>query len=277
MPNRIIRESCRTSLTLNDLSDGAERLHWRLVTVADDYGRFNADPAVVKSLCFPLRADARMCKQVSAWLDEMCNVGLIVRYWGDDSSGQRKICAFYPNWEESNGKPRAQKSKFPLPTSANKCSHLQTNVPVTESGSRYANIEHVKRTAAPPGVPAPSPSDFQRFRSIYPRREAWQRAQIAWEKQHEAGNLPCFDQIEAAIRWQTETGCLRQELAKNPDGRDARPLPATWINGHRWTDEPPAKPKAWKPPEERAQEGDTSGLADFFVKGPPPSNRKVLS
>ena len=55
MPNRIIRESCTTSPTLDALSDGAERMFWRLTTIADDYGRFDADPRVLLAKCFPLR------------------------------------------------------------------------------------------------------------------------------------------------------------------------------------------------------------------------------
>src|SRR5918999_6540805 len=54
MPNRMIRDSARTSRTLNALSDAAERLFWRLILAADDYGRFDADPRVILAQCFPL-------------------------------------------------------------------------------------------------------------------------------------------------------------------------------------------------------------------------------
>jgi len=54
MPNRIIKESARTSPTLAALSDAAERLFWRLVTMADDYGRFEADPYIVRGACVPI-------------------------------------------------------------------------------------------------------------------------------------------------------------------------------------------------------------------------------
>ena len=53
MPNRYIKESCTTSLTLTALSDAGERLFWRLTTVADDYGRFDANPSVLFGRCVP--------------------------------------------------------------------------------------------------------------------------------------------------------------------------------------------------------------------------------
>lgn len=71
MPNRIIKESCRTSPTLDALSAEAERLHWRLTTAVDDYGRFDANPKVVLSLCFPLKVDKIKPAQVEKWLQEM--------------------------------------------------------------------------------------------------------------------------------------------------------------------------------------------------------------
>lgn len=54
MPDRIIKESICTSDTLNALSDFEERFWWRLVVNCDDYGRFDARTAVLKSRLFPL-------------------------------------------------------------------------------------------------------------------------------------------------------------------------------------------------------------------------------
>jgi hypothetical protein len=51
MPDRVTRESALTSETLGGLSDFAERLFWRLTIVADDAGRFIANPAVIAGRC----------------------------------------------------------------------------------------------------------------------------------------------------------------------------------------------------------------------------------
>lgn len=54
MPNRVISEKCRTSPTLAALTSDAERLWWRMTTVVDDYGRFEADARILNGSCVPL-------------------------------------------------------------------------------------------------------------------------------------------------------------------------------------------------------------------------------
>src|SRR5687768_9681921 len=71
MPNRIIRESIRTSETLATLSDGAERLFLRMTTTADDFGRFEGDPKIVRAACFPMMLDAWTLERTRATLAEL--------------------------------------------------------------------------------------------------------------------------------------------------------------------------------------------------------------
>lgn len=54
MPKRDISEKCRTSPTLAALTSDAERFWWRLLTMVDDYGRFEANPKVLNGTCVPL-------------------------------------------------------------------------------------------------------------------------------------------------------------------------------------------------------------------------------
>lgn len=149
MPDRNIKQSCRTSRTLNKLSNGAERLFWRLTTVADDYGRFDANPVIVKANCFPLRVDSLDTSVVEEWLVELRQAPLIVVY----DNGERQYGQFQ-TWLEHQGPPRAKKSKFPSPqgcgkleqatrtesvddagdsVSANNCFQMSANVPVFRS------------------------------------------------------------------------------------------------------------------------------------------------
>lgn len=74
MPSRIIHDKCRKSRTLNALSSDAERLFWRLTTAADDYGRFDADPRVLLSDCFPLKVEEIKAKQVETWRNELTKI-----------------------------------------------------------------------------------------------------------------------------------------------------------------------------------------------------------
>ncbi len=80
MPNRIARDSARRSKTLAQLSDFGERGFWRLMLAADDFGRFEAEPAMVRAECFPRMVETvtlSMCEQM---LRECVAAGLIFLY-----------------------------------------------------------------------------------------------------------------------------------------------------------------------------------------------------
>lgn len=110
VPDRIIRERALTSPSLDRLSDGAERLFWRLVPVADDYGRFDANPAVVRSRSFPLRTDKRLrVSIVKLWLGELIGVDAIRLY-----SVAGRQYGYFPSWFESQ-RHRDSKPKYPSP------------------------------------------------------------------------------------------------------------------------------------------------------------------
>jgi len=115
MPSRIIRESCRTSPSLDQLSDGAERLWWRLITIADDHGRFDADPRVVEGNAFPLKIGRLKLSTIEKWLAELTtdspdgNLPLVILY---EVSGRRY--GFIPSWFKHQRR-RESKPKFPAP------------------------------------------------------------------------------------------------------------------------------------------------------------------
>lgn len=67
------------SLRMDDLSAEAERLFTRLLMKADDYGRFHADPRLVKASCFPL-SESIKSSDIEPWLSELHDAGLIVIY-----------------------------------------------------------------------------------------------------------------------------------------------------------------------------------------------------
>lgn len=123
MPNRIIKESALISRQLAQLSHGAERTFWRLTLIADDFGRFFADPIAIKSRCYPLLADDIKSAQVGAWVDEMVKFGLVKLY-----TVEQNTYGFFPTWEKHQQR-RAVKSKFPDPLADDiNCNQLQSNV-----------------------------------------------------------------------------------------------------------------------------------------------------
>jgi hypothetical protein len=100
--------------------------------VADDFGRFEADPSILASTTFPLRNGKLKLATVSGWLQELV-IGEHVKTYA--SSGN--IYGYFVNWKEHQGAPRAKESKFPEPPQASEsiCSQMQANAPVFVSES----------------------------------------------------------------------------------------------------------------------------------------------
>lgn len=108
MPNRIIRESALTSDTLAVLSDAEERLWWRLILVADDHGRFDADATTLASRCFP-RNRRLLAARVEEWLRWIAETGALALY---EVNGHRY--GVFVNWP-SHQRVRESKPKYPAP------------------------------------------------------------------------------------------------------------------------------------------------------------------
>lgn len=121
MPTRLIKESCRTSANLQRVQDFSERLFWRLLTTADDYGRCLASPAIVRANCFPL-ADNIALKKIEGALSDLASHHLLSLYTIGDRS-----YAHFITFELHQGKPRAKHSKYPSlnDVSASICTHMQ--------------------------------------------------------------------------------------------------------------------------------------------------------
>lgn len=113
MPNRIIRESCRSSPTLAQLSPEAERLFWRLTTVADDHGRFEADPMVVMADCFKAMLHKVTVGKVARWIAELRAAGLVSIYRvGEKTLGE------FASWSKHQRMRKDRGSKYAPPTAA---------------------------------------------------------------------------------------------------------------------------------------------------------------
>lgn len=94
------------------LSRGAESMFWRLTTVADDYGRFNADPEVLRSKCFEVTPKDLGEDDVLRWRDEMVSVGLIALYRAPEEP-DREFGVFL-RWGKYQ-RERGSRPKFPDP------------------------------------------------------------------------------------------------------------------------------------------------------------------
>ena len=107
MPSRIIKESITTSESLSEVSAEAERLFWRLVVKADDFGLYYGNPRILASMCFPL--DPPKEQRIRAWLDELVAAGMVGTYTSDED-GKKYLKLL--SWDRHQ-QQRAKKSKFP--------------------------------------------------------------------------------------------------------------------------------------------------------------------
>lgn len=126
MPNRIIKESICTSEDFNALSWYEQSFFMRLIVTVDDFGRYDARPAVLKGRMFPLSAATD--KNVTESLIKLSAAGIVDLY----SVGGRpflQLCA----WDKHQT-IRAKKSKYPAPEENEIiCKQMQADVPVIQS------------------------------------------------------------------------------------------------------------------------------------------------
>ena len=88
-----------------------------------------------------------------------------------------------------------------------------------------------------------TPSLFDEFWAIYPRKDGKGKAKTSWEKLCKRKDHPTWKQVRTAIHAQKKS-----ERWQDPQ---YIPLPATWLNQSRWLDDP-AQMKNFRSPEPEA-------------------------
>lgn len=111
MPNRILKESICSSENINSLTWFEEIFFYRLIVNADDYGRMDARPAMLKAKLFPLKNGVTE-KQISEALNKLSTAGMVQVYEYD-----QKPFLQLRTWN-SHQQIRAKKSKYPAPDSS---------------------------------------------------------------------------------------------------------------------------------------------------------------
>lgn len=150
MPNRIIKESICVSDTIAGLSWFDQCLFFRLIVLADDYGRFDARPLIIKGKGFPLVTVTD--KQIANGLSNLATAGIVNLY----NVGGKPYLQL-KTWDKHQS-VRAKKSKYPAPddnlqTDVINCNQLQANVPVIQSVSESLSVsesEYENTPAKPP-------------------------------------------------------------------------------------------------------------------------------
>lgn len=105
MPSRIIREGIITSVPVNSLSWPAELFYRRLMSIADDFGRYFAHPKLLRAALYPLQLEKVSDSDIGKFLLECEKAGL-VRVYSVQDGQYLELCKF-------NQQVRAKSSKYP--------------------------------------------------------------------------------------------------------------------------------------------------------------------
>ena len=165
MSNRILKESVQTSATIAALEHWeSEVLFYRLIVACDDYGRFDARPAIIRARCFPLVLNRVTEADVDNWLTELESVDLIRRYSVD---GERFLAM--RKWD-NHQRIRNLRGRYPAPPDSNLISSRQSAAsrgrsrPESESESESERERNVNPNPNPKGrssskthLPGPRP------------------------------------------------------------------------------------------------------------------------
>ena len=108
MPNRIIKESLCSSEKISQLTDFQFRLWIGLITQADDAGRFDARPAIIKGYIFPLR-DRVTVRDIGEALHALAAIRCVSLYEIDG-----KPYGTFPGWTDHQ-RVRDVRPRFPAP------------------------------------------------------------------------------------------------------------------------------------------------------------------
>jgi hypothetical protein len=161
MPTRYLKESICTSDTLTQLSWLEEVMFYRLIVTVDDFGRYDARPAVLRARLFPLK-DVTLTA-IDKALHAMVTAGLVSLYsvdgkpilqllsWGKHQNIRAKSSK-YPGPEEADAPTDTQQS------SAYKCMQAPADSSGIEIGidNRKSESESKSRDTRT-GARSPSP------------------------------------------------------------------------------------------------------------------------
>ena len=247
MPNRIIKESTFTSDRIASLTDFEFRLWIGLITQADDAGRGDARPAIIKGRVFALR-DRVTVKDISSALCALAAAGCVSLY----TVGGKPYYEF-PSWTKHQ-RIRDCKSRYPGPDesdgeiaqiaqhaqqSAANCGEMPQNAaliqsnPIQSESESESESEHAQASAQVNAQDA-----FAQFWNAYPNHKDKKRAESAFAKAIRKVDL---ETMLAAIDAQKRTDGWIKE-----NGRFI-PMPSTWLNGERWNDDAkPAQKAYWR-------------------------------
>lgn len=224
MANRIIKESAFTSDSIANLTDFQFRLWIGLITQADDYGRGDARPDIIKGRVFALRKKVRE-QDIAVGLTALANNGSISLYEVDG-----KPFYAFPKWADHQ-RVRNAKPKYPGPdadggnsprVAANggemrpSRARAESN-PIQSNPNPNPNPTRVREDEQDPG--------FTNFWNAYPRKSGdIRQAFMAYLHAMDLGATP--EKLVEAIKTQTE-GVTAEDMQFMPSAEK-------WLRNRGW-------------------------------------------
>lgn len=131
MPNRIVREGILDSDAVNKLTWAGEVFYRRLMSIVDDFGRYDARHEMLRAKLYPMRLDKVSLPDIAKWLTECVEAGLVRCY-----EVFKKPYLEIINFGQSL---RIKKSKFPAPEST--CKQM-----ISDASKRMSESESESET-----------------------------------------------------------------------------------------------------------------------------------
>lgn len=140
MPNRIIREGILTSPKVAKLGWPEEVFYRRVLSVVDDFGRYYADPGMLRAACYPRQLSKVSDSDVGKWLCACADAALVRVYPAEDGERYLEVVKF-------DQQVRAKKSRFPAMRS--ECIASDTQAPANAHLDVCVSVD-VSEGVAPP-------------------------------------------------------------------------------------------------------------------------------
>lgn len=229
MPNRILRDGILSSERVSRLSFAAEVFYRRIMSLVDDYGRYTADPVILRSMCYPRRVDQITLDQIEAWMAEAtsreglrpCERPLIRLY---EVNGKQ-----YLEVQDFGQTIRANKSKYPTPPDS---TEKQPYAPANPRKREIAKTETETETDAK-AEPVAVDDIAERMYARHPRKKNKPLVEmelVSFARKHGAAKLEDVDAVHgqwcASEEWQREGGRYVPALDR-------------WISDEGYTQSPP--------------------------------------
>lgn len=203
MPNRILREGILTSARMARLGWPEEVFYRRLMSVVDDFGRYYADPGMLRAACYPRQLNKVSDADVGKWLRACADADLVSVYPAED--GER-----YLEVRDFKQQVRAKESKFPQMRSVCVADAMQTlaNARLDVSVSVGVDVES--------NLP------------VAPARQADRQPSLALVESHEPQGIPDCPHQDVLRLWAEVLPAMPQHKPELWAGSRADHLRARW-------------------------------------------------